>query len=227
MLACEDWNRRRYISAAPGNTIAGPRCDVERHADRRSALDGHHLQKRRVAAMIERPDPDETSHLVESLYEELRAIARRLLRAERDAHTLETSALVHEAFLRLATQQAAQWQGRSHFLGAAATTMRRVLVDYARSRNASKRDGGVRTTLVSAVAIGPRRDDALDIAVLDDVLGRLALIDPRQAQVVELRVFGGFGVEEVAEIIGISPRTVKRDWRFAKAWLTCQLTPAA
>ena len=177
--------------------------------------------------MVERADPGQTAQLVESLYDELRTIAHRLLRSERDAHTLETSALIHEAFLRLATQQAAQWQGRAHFLGAAATTMRRVLVDYARARNAGKRDGGVRTTLVSGMDIGPRPGDALDVAVFDDVLQRLALLDARQARVVELRVFGGFDVDEVAGILGVSPRTVKRDWRFAKAWLTCQLTPAA
>lgn len=177
--------------------------------------------------MVERADPEQTGQLVESLYEELQAIAHRLLRSERDSHTLETSALIHEAFLRLATEQAAEWQGRAHFLGAAATTMRRVLVDYARARYTSKRDGGVRTTLVSGVDLGVHRDDPLDIVALDDVLQRLTMLDARQARVVELRVFGGFEIEEVAEILGVSSRTVKRDWRFAKAWLTCQLIPTS
>jgi RNA polymerase sigma-70 factor (ECF subfamily) len=154
-------------------------------------------------------------------------MARRLRRTERDDHTLETSALVHEAFLRLANQHAAEWQSRGYFLGAAATTMRRVLVDHARTRNAGKRDGGVRTTLVSFLDVTSGGSDVLDVLALDDILERLAAIDPRQAQVVELRVFGGFEVEEVAQIIGISPRTVKRDWRFAKAWLACQLIPAS
>ena len=154
-------------------------------------------------------------------------MARRLRRTERDDHTLETSALVHEAFLRLANQHASEWQSRDYFLAAAATTMRRVLVDYARTRNAGKRDGGVRTTLVSMPQATPGDADVLDVVALDDVLQRLAVIDPRQARVVELRVFGGFEVDEVAAIVGISPRTVKRDWRFAKAWLTCQLIPTS
>lgn len=153
-------------------------------------------------------------------------MAHRLRRTERDDHTLETSALVHEAFLRLATQHAEQWQNRAYFLGAAANTMRRVLVDYARTRNAFKRDGGVRTTLVSFLDATSGVGDALDVLALDDVLERLTELDPRQARVVELRVFGGFEVEEVAEIIGVSARTVKRDWRFAKAGLACQLIPA-
>ncbi len=171
-------------------------------------------------------DDSSTAGLVASLYGELLAMAHRLRRTERDDHTLETSALVHEAFLRLATQHARQWHNRAYFLGAAANTMRRVLVDYARGRNAGKRDGGVRTTLVSFLGATSGGSDALDVLALDDVLERLAALDPRQARVVELRVFGGFEVEEVAEIIGISPRTVKRDWRFAKAWLACQLIPA-
>lgn len=171
--------------------------------------------------------PDDTAKMVEALYDELRAIAHRLLRGERDEHTLETSALIHEAFLRLATQHANEWQSREYFLGAAATTMRRVLVDYARTRNAGKRDGGVRTTLVSIdQAFGGGRD-VLDVLAFDDVLARLAHVDDRSARVVELRVFGGFDVEETAGIIGASPTTVKRDWRFAKAWLACHLAPTA
>ena len=167
-----------------------------------------------------------TAGLVASLYGELLAMARRLRRTERDDHTLETSALVHEAFLRLATQHATDWQSREYFLAAAATTMRRVLVDYARARNAGKRAASGRTTLVSLTPATSGDADVLDVLALDDVLDRLARLDARQAQVVELRVFGGFEVEEVAAIIGVSSRTVKRDWRFAKAWLTCQLIPA-
>ncbi len=179
--------------------------------------------------MVDNPRPPVgTAELTESLYSELLVIARRLLRAERPDHTLETSALVHEAFLRLAMQHATDWQSRPYFLGAAATTMRRVLVDYARARQAGKRDAGVRTTLGSTGIAGPSASgDALDVLVLDDVVTRLALIDPRQARVVELRVFGGFDVDEVAEIIGVSSRTIKRDWRFAKAWLACQMSSSA
>ncbi len=170
---------------------------------------------------------DDTARMAESLYDELRAIAHRLLRSERDGHTLETSALIHEAFLRLAAQQAAEWQSREYFLGAAATTMRRVLVDYARTRNAGKRDAGVRTTLASIDQEFGGGNDVLDVLAFDDVLARLADIDDRSARVVELRVFGGFDVDETAGIVGASATTVKRDWRFAKAWLACHLAPTA
>ena len=133
-----------------------------------------------------------TAGQVASLYGELLAMAHRLRRTERDDHTLETSAIVHEAFLRLATQHAADWQSRACFLGAAANTMRRVLVDDARTRNAGKRDAGVRTTPVACLEGANDGTDVLDLLALDDVLERLAVLDPRQARMVELRVFGGF-----------------------------------
>ncbi len=167
------------------------------------------------------PAPASTDQLSALLYDELRAIAHRIRRNDRDDHTLDTTAIVHEAFLRLAARNAVEWPSRSYFLGAAARTMRRVLVDYARERGAAKRDGGVRATLVSIAA--NEGGDALDVLALDDLLDRLAALDERQASVVELRVFGGFEVDEVAEIIGVSPKTVHRDWRFAKAWLACRL----
>ncbi|MEO8453358.1 MAG: ECF-type sigma factor, partial [Gemmatimonadota bacterium] len=137
-----------------------------------------------------------TEELAAILYDELSAIAHRLRRTERADHTLETSALVHEAFLRLAREQAAAWQSRAYFLAAAATTMRRVLVNYARARNAGKRGADLRTTLVTLPDATPSRD-ALDVLELDDLLDRLARLDERQAQVLELRVFGGFEVDEV------------------------------
>ena len=166
-----------------------------------------------------------TEVLATQLYEELRVIARRLLRTERAEHTLDTSSVVHETFLRLANQQAAEWEDRQHFLSAAARTMRRVLVDYARDRRAVKRDAGVRTTMISVPDVNGINSDALDVLALDDVLSRLASVDERQAVVVELRVFGGFDIDEIAGVLGVSARTVKRDWRFAKAWLACELTP--
>lgn len=171
----------------------------------------------------DRPDGESTEELVVVLYDELRSIAHRLRRAERPDHTLETSALVHEAFLRLANQHAVAWQSRSYFLAAAANTMRNVLVSYARARNAGKRKANLQTTLVT-MPDAPASGDALDVLVLDDLLERLARLDHRQAQVLELRVFGGFEVSEVATILEVSDSSVKRDWRFAKAWLTCQLT---
>lgn len=170
-----------------------------------------------------RAGSDDTEKMVAALYDELLAIAHRLRRAERPDHTLETPALVHEAFLRLATEHARAWQSREYFLAAAATTMRRVLVNYARARNAEKRDGRLRTTLVT-MPDALNSGDALDVLVIDDLLERLAELDTRQAQVLELRVFGGFDVDEVADILDVSPRTVKRDWRFARAWLVSELT---
>lgn len=165
-----------------------------------------------------------TEQLSAQLYDELCAIAHRLRRTERDEHTLQTTALVHEAFLRLAAQHAQAWQSRPYFLAAAAQTMRRVLVDYARERDAVKRDAGVQTTLVSFDGGAGMGGDALDVLALNDVLDRLAAIDERKARVVELRVFGGFEITEIAEIIGISRNTATRDWRFAKGWLAWQLT---
>ena len=173
----------------------------------------------------DRPAGGSTTELTAILYDELSAIAHRLRRSERADHTLETSALVHEAFLRLAREQAAAWQSRAHFLAAAATTMRRVLVNYARARRAGKRGADFRTTLVT-IPDPTDSGDALDVIVLDDLLERLARLDERQSQVLELRVFGGFDVDEVAEILEVSSRTVKRDWRFAKAWVACHLNPA-
>lgn len=173
----------------------------------------------------DRPAAGSTAELAAILYDELSTIAHRLRRSERPDHTLETSALVHEAYLRLATEQAAAWQSRAYFLAAAAITMRRILVNYARARNAGKRNATVRTTLVT-LPDATNSGDALDVLVLDDLLDRLARLDQRQAQVLELRVFGGFEVEEVAGILDISSRSVKRDWRFAKAWVACQLSPA-
>jgi RNA polymerase sigma-70 factor (ECF subfamily) len=174
----------------------------------------------------DRAESGNTDKMVAALYDELLAIAHRLRRGERTDHTLETPALVNEAFLRLANEHAQAWQSREYFLAAAATTMRRVLVNYAHARNADKRDARLRTTLVTmpdAIDTG----DALDVLVIDDLLERLALLDQRQAQVLELRVFGGFDVNEVADILDVSPRTVKRDWRFARAWLVSELTADA
>ncbi|MGI8509123.1 MAG: ECF-type sigma factor [Gemmatimonadaceae bacterium] len=173
------------------------------------------------------PPIADTAQLTAALYEELCAMAHRLRRAERDEHTLQTAALVHEAFLRLAQQHAAAWRDRPYFLAAAANTMRRVLVDYARERGAAKRGRAALTTLFSwdSVGNGPDSGDALDVLAFNDILERLAALDERKARVVELRVFGGFDMPEIAEIIGISRNTATRDWRFAKGWLACQLGP--
>jgi RNA polymerase sigma-70 factor, ECF subfamily len=161
---------------------------------------------------------DVIAQLVPMLYNELRRLAGHYLRAERPNHTLQPTALVHEAYLRLIEQNEVEWKNRGHFFAVAAQQMRRILVDYARSHRAAKRGGSTpKIPLDLVVAQSPLK--AGDIVELDQVLARLSSIDPQQSRVVELRVFGGLTVEEVAEILHISPATVKRDWSMAKAWL--------
>jgi RNA polymerase sigma factor (TIGR02999 family) len=165
-----------------------------------------------------------TERLAELLYPELRGIAARLMRRERDGHTLQPTAVVNEAFLRLVDQASIDWQDRAHFLGIAARVMRRILVDHARRRGAAKRgSGGSHVTLDEALA--GRQDTTLSLLLLDDVLTRLAAIDPRGAEVAELRIFGGLTVRETAEQLGMSTRTVNNDWAMARLWLARELTP--
>jgi RNA polymerase sigma factor (TIGR02999 family) len=158
------------------------------------------------------------------VYDELRRLAERV-RRNQPSDTLNATALVHEAWLKLAPASASDWEGRRHFLNVAARAMRQVLVDAARERLAAKRGGGaVAVTLDDAAGKGvaaPMRDEA--VLALDEALARLAALDPRQARVVELRWFAGFTAEETAEALGISTPTVQRDWRAARAWLTLQL----
>lgn len=161
--------------------------------------------------------------IVEVLYEELRVMAHRRLRQERDGHTLNTTALVHEAFLRLVDVNQVEWQGRAHFLAMAARTMRRVLVDYAHRRNALKRGGGAPHEAFEDEAYLP--DDYLEaVGGLDEALTLLAIAEPRPAQAIEYRYFGGLSLEETAEVMGLSLATVKRDLRFAQAWLAREMT---
>jgi len=153
------------------------------------------------------------------LYRELRRLAEAAMRAERADHTLQPTALVHEAFLRLAADHN-RFQSRAHFLGVAASAMRRVLVDHARGRNAQKRGSGVTRVAVDDFDDFPQaRGDEIDLVVLDDALSRLATLDARQGQIVELRFFGGLSVEETAAVVGVSERTVKREWQMSRAWL--------
>ncbi|HNV74646.1 MAG TPA: sigma-70 family RNA polymerase sigma factor [Gemmatimonadaceae bacterium] len=162
--------------------------------------------------------------LVPLVYAELHDLAVHYMRGERTDHTLQPTALVHEAYMRLVDQRNASWQNRSHFFGIAAQAMRRILVDHARRKRATKREGGERVTLDESVAEAPQR--SVDLIALDDALVKLAALDPRQARVVELRYFGGLDIEQTAESLGISPATVKRDWTFARAFLQREMDGA-
>jgi RNA polymerase sigma factor (TIGR02999 family) len=156
--------------------------------------------------------------LMPIVYAELRAIAARYLRRERPDHTLQPTALVNEAYLRLIDQKHVDWQNRAHFVGVAAQMMRRILVDHAKSHNRAKRGGGaLRVTLDENFAVGEsRRDDLLE---LDEALTALEAFDERKSRVVEMKYFGGLSVEETAEVLKVSVITVARDWKLAKAWL--------
>lgn len=157
--------------------------------------------------------------LLPAVQEELRRLARSYMRREREGHTLEPTALVHEAYIRLVDQHDVRWASRGHFFAIAAQAMRRVLVDHARGHVAAKRGGGAeRVTLSGVAAAGAERPD-VDVLWLNEALERLARLDERQARVVELRYFAGMSVEEVAEVLEISPATVKREWSTARLWL--------
>lgn len=156
--------------------------------------------------------------LMPIIYNELRRLAAHYMRKERPDHTLQPTALVHEAYLRLIDQKTVRWQNRAHFFGLAARMMRRVLVDHARGQRRAKRGGGLRKVEIEG-ADELARDAAEDIVALDDALIALAAMDPRKCQVVELRYFAGMSVQETAEVLGVSVNTVMRDWTAAKAWL--------
>lgn len=160
--------------------------------------------------------------LLPHVYRELKKLAAVQLRKENAGHTLQPTALVHEAYLRLIDQREVKWQNRAHFFGVAAQLMRRILIDHARRKRARKRDaGGVRVSFDERLASGD--EGSPDILALDEALHRLHELDPRQAKVVELRYFGGLSVEETAAALGTSPATVKRDWTVARAWLHREL----
>ena len=170
-----------------------------------------------------RGDKEALDKLMPIVYDELRRQAARYLRREQAGHTLQTTALIHEAYVRLVDQRNVQWQNRAHFFGIAAQMMRRILVDHARTKKRAKRGGSnVKVSLADAAV--PVKEQDLDVVALDEALTRLAAIDEQQSRVVELRFFSGLTVEETAEVMGISPATVKRDWSMAKAWLHRELS---
>ncbi len=164
-------------------------------------------------------DADALEQLVPLLYGDLHALAQRQLRRERDGHTLGATALVHEAYLKLAGQHAIGAESRTQFLGVAATTMRRLLVDYARARRRAKRGGGVPPVPLDGVLPFLTAGEADEIVALDEALTRLEALDARAAQVVQYRFFGGFSLEETADALGVSTKTVQRAWTAARAWL--------
>ena len=167
-------------------------------------------------------DQEALEQLIPVVYDELHRQAARYLRREHPGHTLQTTALIHEAYLRLINQQNIEWQNRAHFYAIAARLMRQILVDHARRRQATKRGGSdIKVPLEEAMVISPGEN--VDLVALDEALTRLAAIDPQQSRIVELRYFSGLSVEETAEVLGVSSRTVNRDWNVAKAWLRQQI----
>jgi len=174
-------------------------------------------------AALSQGDKSALDRLVPLVYDELRRQAAGFLRKESPGHSLQPTALVHEVFLKLADQTRVSWKGRSHFFAIGAQAMRRILVDHARKKKRVKRGGGrQRITLEEALVLSPRRGE--DVLDLDDALVRLAQLDSRQAQIVEMRFFGGLTVQEVAEVLGVSKRTVEAEWTMIRAWLRRELT---
>lgn len=161
--------------------------------------------------------------LVPLVYDELHRLAQRYMSDERPDHTLQTTALVNEAFLRLVDSEHASWENRAHFFGACAQVMRRILVDWARSRQALKRGGDARALDLDE-ALAAAKEPGTDLLAVDDALKSLAELDARKGQVVEMRFFGGLSVRETAEVLKVSPETVQRDWKLAKSWLRCEMS---
>ena len=185
-----------------------------------------------------RSDPDEITKMLRAwsegdraaadqfmpvIYDELRRQAHRFLNRERANHTLQTTALVHEAYLRLTEQRDVSWQNRAQFFGLAAQMMRRILVNYAVNRKRDKRGGSAERLQLDETIQIQAADKSIDLIQLDEALNRLAKLDERQARVIELRYFGGLSIEETAEVMAISPATVKREWNMAKTWLRSEL----
>ena len=167
-------------------------------------------------------DKKSLERLTPLVYEELRRVARQFMARERSGHTLQTTALVNEVYLRLVDVKHVNWHDRAHFFAVCARMMRRILIDLARSRHYLKRGGGgPRLSLDEGPVLGQER--SRDLVALDDALNALTTLEPRKSQVVELRFFGGLSVEETAEVLKVSPETVMRDWKFAKAWLGREL----
>lgn len=184
----------------------------------------------RILREIEEGHASAAERLLPLVYEEMRSLAEGFMRGERPGHTLQATALVHETYLRLVNQREVEWQGRAHFLAAAAQAMRRILIQHAERRRAAKRGGGWQRISLSDCedSSGAAANDEsglgeVDLLALDEALARLEALDQRQCRVVELRFFAGLSVEETAQVLGFSPRLIKLDWQMARAWLHTQL----
>jgi len=182
-----------------------------------------------ITLLLQEMGGDDTQGVSEKLLRlvlpELRALARHYLSGERPGHTLQPTALVNEAYLRLVGDQARNWRNRAHFVGVTAGIMRRILIDHARKRQSLKRGAQLAPIEISDVREGLSAQEAEELIALDAALNRLEVLNPRHRQVVEMRYFGGLSVEETAEALNVSPITVKRDWRVARAWLKGQIRP--
>jgi RNA polymerase sigma-70 factor (ECF subfamily) len=175
-----------------------------------------------LLSALTRGEEDAAGKLIPVVYDELRRLAASYMRRERPDHTLQATALVHEAYLKLIEQRSVSWQSRAHFFGVAAQLMRRILIDHARGHLRQKRGGEhKKVSLDDALVFSEQQ--STELLAVDESLERLARLDGRQARIVELRFFGGLSVEEAAEVLGVSPKTVKRDWSVAKAWLYADL----
>jgi RNA polymerase sigma factor (TIGR02999 family) len=226
----ENWLRRSRSSAAKSDNFL-------HESDRRRYIIGAHNVPIRPMEDNAPTSPQVTQLLVAwgegdqvardqlmaLVYEELHRLAHRYMKRESPGHTLQTSALVNEAFVRLVGQRNVRWQNRAHFFGVAAQTMRHILVDYARSRNYAKRGGGAaQISLDEALIVSDER--SAEVVSVHEALERLAEFDPRKSQLVELRFFGGLSIDETAEVLNVSPGTVMRDWTLAKAWLRREIS---
>jgi RNA polymerase sigma factor (TIGR02999 family) len=175
-----------------------------------------------LLSALTRGEEAAASKLMPVVYNELRRLAGIYMRREREDHTLQATALVHEAYLKLIDQRSVNWQSRAHFFGISAQLMRRILIDHARGHKRDKRGGDQQKVSLDDVFLFAEQESD-ELLAVDDSLNRLARLDPRQARVVELRFFGGLSVEEAADVMGVSPKTVKREWSVAKAWLAADL----
>lgn len=177
----------------------------------------------RLLAQISNGNAEAEAKLIPLVYDHLHRLAASYMRGERSDHTLQATGLVNEAYLRLVSQETTKWRDRTHFFGIAARLMRQILVEHARTRHAAKRGGTAQMFVSFDKQLDVSSARSRDVLQLDDALQSLERLDPQQARIVELRFFGGLTVEETAEILGISPRTVKRDWAIARAWLHGEL----